>query len=64
MYLGFSYLEYKIRQIRLGLSFPKEQFQYLNSQPTGSQSGVITITPKSQLGVEDTEKFSVVFGHA
>ena len=59
MHLGFSYLEYKISEIRLGLSFPKEKFQYLNwlilSQ--GSQ-------PKSQLGVEDTEKLSVVFGHA
>ena len=53
---GFSYFEFEIRLIRLGLSFLKQKFQYLNSQPTDSLSGVSTITPKSQLGVGDTEK--------
>ena len=35
----------------MGLSFQKQKFLYLNSQPTDteSQAGVITITPKSQL---------------
>ena len=36
---------------------------YLNSQPTDSQSGVITTTPQSQLCVGDTEKLSVTFSH-
>ena len=51
-HLGFSYFELKIRLIRLirlGLSFQKQKFLSLNSQPTDSQSGVITITPQSQL---------------
>ena len=62
--LGFSYFEFKIRLIKLGLSFQKQKFVYLNSQPTNSQSevptdsqsGVIIITPKSQLYVEGTVK--------
>ena len=37
---------------------------YSKSQPTDSQSGVITITAKSQLWVGDTEKLSVTFNHA
>ena len=45
-YLGFSNFEFKIRLIRLGLSFQKQKFLYLNSQPIDSQSGV---TPMSQL---------------
>ena len=62
--LGFSYFELKIKLIRLGLSFQKK-FLYLNSQPIyDSQSGVITITPKSQLWFGDTEKVSVTFSHA
>ena len=47
--IGFSCFEFKIRLIRRGISFQKQKFLYLNSQPTDSQSGVITITPKSQL---------------
>ena len=47
--MDFSYFEFKIRLIRLDLSFQKEKFLYLNSQPIDSQSEVITITPKSQL---------------
>ena len=31
------------------LAFPKQKFLYLNSPRTDYQSGVITITPKSQL---------------
>ena len=61
--LGFSYFEFKIRLIRLSLSFQKQNFLYLNSQPTDSQSGVTTITPKSGLWVGDTEKLSVAFIH-
>ena len=65
-YLSFSYFEFKIRLIRsrLGLSFQKQNFWYSNWQPTDSQSEVITITPKSQLWVGDTEKLSVTFSHA
>ena len=44
---GFSYFEFKIRLIRLGLSYQKQKQEFLNSQPIDSQSGVITITPKS-----------------
>ena len=62
--LGFSYFEVKIRLIRLCLSFQKQKFLYLNSEPTDSHSGVMTITPKSQLWVEDTEKLLVTFSHA
>ena len=36
----------------------------LNSEPTDFQSGIITITLKSQLWVGDTEKLSVAFSHA
>ena len=35
-HLGFSYFEFKIRLIRLGLSFQKQKFLYLNSQLTDS----------------------------
>ena len=59
--LGFSYFEFTNR---LGLSFQKQKFLYLNSQPIDSQSGVITITPKSQLWMGDIEKLSVTFSHA
>ena len=41
--LDLSYFDFKIR---LGLSFQKQKLLYSNSQPTDSQSGVITITPK------------------
>ena len=58
---GVSYYEFKIRQ---GPFFPKIKVLYLNSQPTDSQSGVITITPKSELCVRDTENLSVTFSHA
>ena len=61
--MGFSYFEFKIRLIRLDLSFQKEKFHYLNSQPTDSQSEGITITPKSQLWLGDTEKLSIAFSH-
>ena len=60
----FHFFEFKIRLIRLGLSFQKQKFLYSNSQPPDSQSGVITITPKSQLWVRDTEKPSVTFSRA
>ena len=61
----FSDFVLNIRLIRLGFSFQKNQkFLYLNSQPTDSQSGVLTITPKSQLWEGDTEKLSVAFSHA
>ena len=62
-YLEFSYFEFKIRLIKLGISFQKQKFLYMNSQPTDFQSGVITITLKSQLLVGDTEKLSVAFSH-
>ena len=39
--LGFSYFEFKIRLIRLSLSFQKQNFLYSNSQLTDSQSGVM-----------------------
>ena len=39
----------------------KQKFLFLNSQPTDSQSGVITITQKSQIWVGDTEKLSMAF---
>ena len=55
---------FKIRLIRLGFSYWKQKFLYLNSQPTDSQSGVITTTPQSQLWVGDTEKLPVTFSHA
>ena len=55
---------YKIRPIRLDISLQKHKILYLNSQLTDSQSGVITVTPKSQLGVGDTEKLLVTFSHA
>ena len=45
----FSYFVFKIRLIRLGFSFKNKKILYLNSQPTDSQSGVITTTPQSQL---------------
>ena len=64
IHLGFSYIEFKIRLIRLGLSFQKQKFLYLNTQPTDSQSGFITIIPKSQLRMRDTEKLSVASSHA
>ena len=50
-HLGFSYFEFKIRLIRLGLSFQTQKFLYLNSKPADFQSGVTTITPKSQSSV-------------
>ena len=54
-YLDFFYFEFKIR---LGFSFQKQKILYLNSQPTDSQSGVITITPKKQRWVGgDPESF-------
>ena len=34
---GFILFEFKIRLIRLDLSFHKQKFLYLNSQPTDSQ---------------------------
>ena len=47
--IEFSYFKFKIRLIRLGFSFRKQKVLFLNSQPTDSQSGIINITPKSQL---------------
>ena len=64
MQMGFPYFEFKIRLIKLSISIQKQKFQYLNWQPTDSQSGVITITPKDQLRAGDTEKLSVTFSHA
>ena len=55
-YLGLFYFEFKIRLIRLALSFQKHKFLCFNSQPTDFQSGVITIIPKSQLCEGDTDK--------
>ena len=62
----FSDFVFKIRLIRLGFFFKKLKIPvlYLNSQPTDSQSGVITITPKSQLWMWDMAKLSVAFSHA
>ena len=37
---------------------------YLNSQPTDSKSGIITIMSKSQLWMGNTEKFSEAFSHS
>ena len=48
MHFSFSYLEFKIRLIRVGF-YPKSKIPVFKLQPTDSQSGVITITPKSQL---------------
>ena len=62
IHLGFSYFEFRIRITRLGITFQKQKFLYLNLQPTDSQPGVISITPKSQLLVGDTEKRSVSIG--
>ena len=62
--MDFSYFEFKIKLIRLGLSFQKQKFPFLNSQPTDSQSAVITFAAKSQMWVDDTEKLSVTFSHA
>ena len=62
-YLGFSYFKFKIRLIKLDFSFQKQKFLYSNWQPTDSQSGVITITPKDQLWEGDTGKLSVTFSH-
>ena len=45
--LDFSYFDFKIR---LRLSFQKQKLPYSNSQPTDSQSGVITITLKETSG--------------
>ena len=59
--LGFSYIEFKLSLIRLGFSFQKHEFLYLNAQLTDSQSR--TITPKDQLWVGDTEKLAVAFSH-
>ena len=43
----YSYFVFQIRLIRLGFFFKKLKIPvlYLNSRPTDSQSGVITITP-------------------
>ena len=60
----FPIFEFKMRLIRLGFSFMKQKFLYLNSQTTDSQSGVITITLKIQLWVGDTENVSVTFSYA
>ena len=46
LYLCFSDFEFKIR---LGFCVQKQEFLYLNSQPTDSQSGVLTTTAQSQL---------------
>ena len=59
----FLILNFEFR-IGLDLPFQKQIFLYLNSQTTDSQSGVITITPKNLLWVEDTEKLLVTFSHA
>ena len=45
----YFYFEFKIRLVRLGLSFQRQKFLYLNSQPTDSQSGVIATTSKNQV---------------
>ena len=60
----FADFVFKIRLIRLGFSFQKQKFLYLNSQPTDSKSRVLTTTTQSQLGVGDTEKLSVTFSYA
>ena len=53
----FSDFEFKIRLIRLEFIISKNKtFLYLKCQPTDSQSGVITITPQSQLCVWMTQK--------
>ena len=61
----FSDFVFKIRLIRLDFSFKKlkSPVLYFKSQPTDSPSGVITITPKSQLWERGTEKLSVTFCH-
>ena len=41
--MSFPYFEFKIRLIRLELSFPEQKLLYSNKQPTDHQSGVITI---------------------
>ena len=62
---AFSEFLFKIRLIRLGFSFHKNQkLLYFNSQPTDFQSKVLSTTPQRQLPLEDTEKLSVTFSHA
>ena len=53
MHTCFSDFVFKIWLIRLGFYFPKQKILYLNSQPTDSQSGVLTTTAQSQLWVGD-----------
>ena len=50
--LRFSYFEFKIRLIKLGISVQKQKFLY-------SKSLVITITPKRQLLMRDTQSFQL-----
>ena len=47
--LCFSDFVFKIRLIRLCLSFPKQKILCLNSQPTDSQSGILPTTAQNQL---------------
>ena len=58
--LSFSYFEFDIRLIRLGLSFQKTKIPVFEL----TTYWFSTITPNSQLWVGDTEKFPVTFSHA
>ena len=60
--MDISYFEFKMRLIKLGLSFQKQKSLYSNSQLTDSQSGVMTITPKSQLWVGDIKLIQYKMG--
>ena len=62
-YLGFSYSEFNVRLIRLGLSFQKQKFLYSNSQPNYYHSGMMTITPKSQPWMGETKPFNTLQSH-
>ena len=57
---------FKIRLIRLGFCFNKLKIPvlYLNSQPTDSQSRILTTTSTEPTVWGDTEKLSVTFSHA
>ena len=58
--MGISYFEFKIRLIRLGLSFQKQNILWLNSQPNNSQSGMITITSYLTLSGRHRKSFSTL----
>ena len=53
----FSGFVFKIRLIRLGFSFQKQKFLYLNSQPTDCQSRVISLHHRANCEWETQKSF-------